>query len=107
MLKTKTIIVAAAAFTIASPAFAGPNDTPGIDKREAVQQQRIDQGIKSGELTGKEAAKLEAGQARVEKMEARAKSDGRVTRQERQRIHKAQDHQSKHIHRAKHNRRHR
>lgn len=107
MFRIKHIVVAAATFAIASPAFAGPNDTPGIDKREAVQQQRIEQGVKSGALTGNEAARLEQGQARVEKMEARAKSDGRVTRQERQRIHKAQDHQSKHIHRAKHNRRHR
>lgn len=106
MFRIKHTVVAAATFAIASSAFAGPNDTPGIDKREA-NQQRIEQGVKSGALTGNEAARLEQGQARVEKMEAKAKSDGRVTRQERQRIHKAQDHQSKHIHRAKHNRRHR
>lgn len=107
MLKIKHFVVAAAAFAIASSAFAGPNDTPGIDKREANQEKRIEQGVKSGALTQKEAANLERGQARVEKMEAKAKADGKVTRQERKRIHKAQDHQSKKIYRAKHNRKHR
>jgi polyhydroxyalkanoate synthesis regulator phasin len=71
-----------------------PAATPGIDKRQAEQQKRIDQGVKSGELTAKEAARMEKGQERVQKMEDKAKADGKVTAKERARINQAQDVQS-------------
>jgi uncharacterized membrane protein YebE (DUF533 family) len=101
-MKTKLLIAAAvAAFTV--PAFA-QTYTPGIDQRQANQERRIDQGIASGELTQREAARLERGQQRVDNMENRAKSDGVVTARERARIHQAQDVQSKRIYRQKHDR---
>jgi uncharacterized membrane protein YebE (DUF533 family) len=78
--------------------------TPNIDKREARQEQRIQQGAKSGELTPREAARLEKGQARVQRMETKAKSDGTVTAQERKRIQREQSQQSKRIARQKHDR---
>lgn len=83
-----------------------PAVTPGVDQRQANQQQRIDQGVKSGQLTGTEAARLEKGQAQVERKEARAKADGKVTPKERQRLKKAQDQQSRKIKREKHDRQH-
>lgn len=90
-------------------AFAAPGHaqtaTPGIDKREANQEKRIEQGVKSGALTKRETARLEAGQEKVEKMEDKAKADGEVTRQERKRIHHEQNHQSRRIYDKKHNRR--
>ena len=48
-----------------------PSDKAGarIDARQAEQQKRIDAGVKSGELTPKEAERLQKGQARVQKME--------------------------------------
>lgn len=88
----------------ALPALA--QNTPNIDKREANQQQRIDQGVKSGELTQKETAKLDKGQAKVDKMEDKAKADGTMTPKETKHINTAQNKQSHRIHRAKHNRRH-
>ncbi len=45
--------------------FAGPTDDPGVQKREQNQERRIQQGVKSGELTPKEAGKLEAEQAKI------------------------------------------
>jgi len=36
-----------------------------IDERQKRQQERIGEGIKSGELTAKEGAKLEAEQAKI------------------------------------------
>lgn len=78
------------------------SSTPRIDKRQANQEQRIEQGEKSGALTKKEAARLEKGQARVQKMENKALADGKVTAKERARIEKAQDRQSKKIYREKH-----
>ena len=83
-----------------------PAATPGVDQRQVNQQQRIDQGVASGQLTGKEAAKLEKGQAQVEKKEAKAKADGKVTAKEREKLKKAQDKQSKKINQQKHDKQH-
>jgi hypothetical protein len=76
--------------------------TPRVDKREAKQQARIDQGVASGELNQKEAARLENGQARVNQAEANAKADGKVTRREKYKLDHMQDKQSRHIKRQKH-----
>ena len=80
--------------------------TPQVDQRQANQQQRIDQGVKSGELTNREAARLEKGQERVQKMEDKAKADGKVTAKERARIERAQNKQSRRIAHEKHDRQH-
>ncbi len=90
----------------ATPPARDPAATPGIDKRQANQQQRIDQGVKSGELTGKEAARLEKGQERIQKMEDKAKADGVVTKKERARLQQAENVQSRHIAAQKHDRQH-
>jgi hypothetical protein len=91
------------AFAQTTPSARDPATTPGIDKRQANQEKRIQQGVQSGQLTGKEAARLEKGQARVERTKERAKSDGVVTKQERARIQHQQSVQSRHIAREKHN----
>jgi hypothetical protein len=101
-MKTK-LFIAAIATVITLPVFAQAN-TPGIDQRQANQEQRIDQGVASGQLNQRETNRLERGQQRVDNMENRAKSDGVVTKQERARIHQAQDVQSKRIYRQKHDR---
>jgi hypothetical protein len=76
--------------------------TPVVDNREKRQQRRIKQGVKSGELTKKEAVKLEAGQAKTHAMEAKAKSDGKVTRKERAKLQKQENKTSRKIYRQKH-----
>jgi uncharacterized membrane protein YebE (DUF533 family) len=101
-MKTK-LLIAALATVISLPAFS-QTYTPGIDQRQNNQEQRIDQGIASGQLNQREAARLERGQARVNAMENRAKSDGVVTARERTRIQHAQNVESKRINRQKHDR---
>ena len=102
----------AIAFLLAAavPALAQTTTPPTaqqrIDQREANQQKRIEQGEKSGALTQREATRLEKGQARVEKMEQKAAADGTVTSREARRIEHAQDVQSRHIQREKHDRQH-
>lgn len=101
-----TLVIAALpalAFAQATPAAPA---TPGIDKRQAEQQKRIDQGVKSGQLTPREAAKLEKGQAKVQRMEDKAKADGVVTAKERKQIAREQDKQSKRIAHEKHDKQH-
>lgn len=98
-------MLAAIALSLPVLAFAQAN-TPRVDQRQANQEQRIDQGVASGSLTQREANRLERGQQRVDNMENRAKADGVVTRQERVRLHQAQDVQSRRIYAQKHDRQH-
>jgi uncharacterized membrane protein YebE (DUF533 family) len=101
-MKTRLLVAAALAVIVSAPVFAqGP---PVIDQRQANQEQRIDQGIASRQLTQREAARLERGQDRIDAMENRAKADGTVTAQERTRIKHAQNVESKRIYRQKHDR---
>ena len=81
----------------------GTND-PGIQQRMQNQENRIDQGIRSGQLTPKEAGKLEAEQAKIRQTEQRMKSDGNLTAKERQKLDNMQDRASSHIYRHKHDR---
>jgi hypothetical protein len=86
----------------AGNAFAGIND-PVIQQRELNQENRIDQGIKSGALTPREAGRLNAQQARIQQREARMKSDGNLTAGERARLTRQQNRASRNIYRKKHN----
>lgn len=72
-------------------------------QRDVNQQQRIGQGLKSGQVTNREAAKLEHGQARDTAREARAGADGHVGAAEQKHIQAAEDRQSHRIYRKKHN----
>lgn len=74
--------------------------------RNVTQQQRIQQGLNSGALTSREAARLEQGQARVNRIKVNAAADGRVGVVEQARIHSVENRQSRHIFRKKHNLRH-
>jgi hypothetical protein len=93
-----TAVIAASLFGIASAQTTGSEV-----QRNVNQQQRIEQGLKSGELSTGEAAKLEKGEARIERMESNANKDGTLTDAEKARIQKAQNAQSKEISRLKHN----
>jgi hypothetical protein len=76
--------------------------TPSINNRERRQQKRIRQGVRSGSLTRREAARMERQQARTHRIEARAKSDGRITARERARLQVRENRTSRHIYRQKH-----
>jgi hypothetical protein len=74
--------------------------------RNVAQQARIQQGLDSGALTQRETARLERGQARVNRIEANSAADGRVGPLEQARIQSLENRQSRHIYRKKHNLRH-
>lgn len=76
--------------------------TPSVDNRGHRQQKRIKQGVKNGSLTKREAAKLEAGQAKTRKMERKAKDDGTVTASERAKLQHRENKTSKKIYHQKH-----
>lgn len=100
-MKTMTLLAAAAAAMLALPVHSQTQSTPRIDQRQANQAQRIEQGQQSGALNRKEAARLQKGQARVQKVEDKAVADGQVTKKERRKVERAQDRQSQKIYREK------
>ena len=95
-------LLAASAVTafVAAPAFA--QSTASEVQRNSNQQQRIEQGLKSGALTTREASRLEGEEARVEKMQSNALRDGNLTPQEKARIERAQNKASQDVYREKH-----
>lgn len=107
-MNIKTTIVALAIALLPGLALAqttpAPSDKAGarIDQRQANQQKRIDEGVKSGDLTKRETERLQKNQERIQKMEDKARADGKLTRQEATRIEHAQDRQSKVIAHERH-----
>lgn len=71
-------------------------------RRENRQQNRIDQGAQSGELTKHESRRLHRGQKHVDAAQDRAMADGQMTAGEKLRIEKMQDRQNRKIYRQKH-----
>lgn len=72
-------------------------------QRNVNQEARIEQGVKSGALTTQEAARLERGQARVDRKEAIAARDGHVGAKEQLHIQHSENRQSDKIFNKKHN----
>jgi hypothetical protein len=99
--------VLAAALLMATSAVASAHDygygTSGIDARRAWEQRRINNGLRSGQLTWREYRYLEREQARIARDERRAKADGYISPSERYRLNRELDQASRDIHRLKHN----
>ncbi|HXD04679.1 MAG TPA: hypothetical protein VN680_01420 [Burkholderiaceae bacterium] len=93
----------AAAVLSAACAGAFAQAGAGTVQRDVNQQQRIEQGLQSGQLSTGEAAKLEKEESRVEHMQARDMKDGKLSDAERARLNAAQNKVSSDIAAAKHN----
>ncbi len=75
-----------------------------IHRRQERQQQRIAQGVGSGQLTAGETARLERREAGLNRQIRRDRADGGgLTGRERARIERHQDRLSRQIYRGKHN----
>ena len=74
-----------------------------INKRQQKQDKRVDQGVKSGEITKKEKAQIEMKQAKIQHMENQARADGKVTKKEKATITKEQNEANRQINRKKTN----
>lgn len=103
----------ALAAILAVPALmAAQTPTPGkndwnINQRKNDQQQRIGQGVRSGQLTAGETARLEHQEQGINREERgmRAQDNGHLTAQDRRTIHHQQNQESRRIYRDKHNNR--
>jgi hypothetical protein len=76
-----------------------------VGDRARNQQDRIAQGIKSGQLTAGEAAHLESNEAKINHEVAadRAANGGKLTGQEKAQVNRQQNRESRQIYRDKHN----
>jgi hypothetical protein len=76
-----------------------------IQDRKVDQQDRIAQGVKSGQLTAGETSHLEHQEAGLNKEEhgMRAQDNGKLTAQDRKTLNHQQNVESRRIHRDKHN----
>ena len=95
-----------------SPAAAAPapvqqteKKDPSIEQRKENQQDRIANGVKSGQLTPGETANLEKKEAAINKETRadRAANGGKLTAAEKAQINKQQNQTSKQIYADKHN----
>jgi Skp family chaperone for outer membrane proteins len=100
-MKTLIAVLALSVGGMAMAQTAAPA-TPKLDKREANQQARIDQGVASGQLNAKETNRLDKREAKLNADEAAAKADGKVTRAERRKLEREANRDSKAIHKQKH-----
>ena len=84
-------------------AFAASPPTPDVKKRISDQQKRIDERVKSGALTRNEAKVLLDNLDRINGEEKRLAGDGKLTEEERTRLDKMLDQNSKMIEDKKNN----
>ena len=85
---------------LSTTAFGGE-----IQQRKENQQQRIGQGVESGQLTAGETANLENKETRLNREERDMRQDngGKLTAKDRAQINRQQNHLSRNIYRDKHN----
>jgi hypothetical protein len=89
----------------ATPAPPTEKKDPSIAQRKENQQDRIANGVKSGQLTPGETANLEKKEAAINKETAadRAANGGKLTSAEKAQVNKQQNQMSKRIYADKHN----
>src|SRR5436190_14615528 len=82
-----TTIAAVVALAFSGVVFAQANTV----QRDVNQQNRIEQGLQSGSLNTREAARLEREETKVEKDQARAMRDGKLSAAEKARLAREQN----------------
>ena len=99
-----TVLTLAGVLAVVSASQADTRHTrdPGVNARQHNQRDRIQQGVRSGELTRRETGKLVEEQRDVRQLERAYKSDGTLTGAERRDLHHEQNQASRDIYRQKH-----
>ena len=87
-------LTAAAALLVSTAAFAQtPESNRTINQRKNNQQQRIGQGVQSGQLTPRESSHIEHQEGAINREEhnMRAADNGHLTRSDRRTLHSQQN----------------
>jgi len=98
------VLTLAGAVAVVSASHADTHRTrdPGVNQRQHNQRERIQQGVKSGELTRRETGRLVEEQRDIRQLERGYKSDGTLTGAERRDLQHEQNQASRDIYRQKH-----
>ena len=103
MKKSSLSIALVVAALMGTAAWAAPPQTQEVTQRDLNQQNRVEQGLQSGQLSTREAGQLEKDESHIDKMEARDLKNGKLSPQETARINAAQNRVSNQIYADKHN----
>ncbi len=107
--EVKFTLMSAALAAFALPIVAqntnAPTTPPTVQQRAENQQDRIANGVKSGELTAGEASNLETKEGKInqETRDMRQANDGHLTTADKTKINEQQNQLSKQIYQDKHN----
>ncbi len=76
-----------------------------VNRRQTRQQNRIANGVKSGQLTPGETRRLERGEQRLKHNEKKdmANDNGHLTKKDQRQLNRESNHMSKRIYKDKHN----
>src|SRR5262249_1417854 len=74
-----------------------------INQRQDYQQDRIDRGVRDGQITRSEEYRLEQGERAIDRAQSRAMADGHVSPQERANIDRMVNRENREIYRDSHN----
>ena len=101
----RNVLLAGALAVLAVPAFSQSNPAPVINQRKDNQQDRIANGVQSGQLTAGETKNLEKKEAGLNAEENRMekRDDGNLTAADKARLTRQQNRMSRQIYRDKHN----
>ena len=110
-MKSTLLTLAVATLFAAGTALAqtpqpSPNQKPAtVNQRRENQQDRIANGVRSGQLTPRETRRLEGRETRLNHTirSDRKANDGKLTAQERRQVNRRQNRISRSIYRDKHN----
>jgi hypothetical protein len=91
-----------AGLAVGSLIGAASSAQAGINGRQHRQQARIAQGVRSGELTGREAARLERQERQIRREERLFRADGHLSPAERADLDRDLNRTSRNIYRQKH-----
>ena len=101
-MNLKTVFLGLAFVAFCSTGFSQTTKKK-VNTRQVVQQKKIKQGVKSGELTKAEAVQLQKQQKNVQQTKKAAKADGVVTKKEKAIINHKQNKAAGNIAKKKHN----
>jgi len=105
---TKILVPVALFGTMLLPLAAQARPNHGVDARQHRQQERIGQGLRTGQLTTHEAIQLERREARLRRQERWMHHTGHhLSWRERARLQREENRLSYGIYRQKHDRQHR
>ena len=97
------ILLASMLLAFGTPCAFAQTTTAHTVQRDVNQQTRIENGLKDGSLSTREAGRLEREQSQIDRLQAKDLKDGKLTPSERAQLERAQNRASRDIQTAKNN----